>query len=89
MEMVIREMSLYFVCNVMGRLSYEKMKRVCDSLTVLDKPYQPYPNEQHWWRTGENNKYAYESNSMTGDHRIIDKKANKEVWSYYTDFYTG
>jgi hypothetical protein len=71
------------------RLSYEKMKKVCDSLTKLEKPYQPYPNDSHWWRTGENEKYAYESNSWALDHRIIIKKTGEEVWSYYTDFYTG
>ena len=32
------------------RLSYEKMRKVCDSLTVIEKPYQPYPNDSHWWR---------------------------------------
>lgn len=71
------------------RLSYEQMKKVCDSLTVLEKPYQPYKNDSHWWRTGENEKYAYESNDYTADHRIINKKTGQEVWSYYTDFYTG
>ena len=71
------------------RLSYEKMRKVCASLTVIKKPYQPYPNDSHWWRAGENDRYAYESNSYSLDHRIIDKKTNQEVWSYYSDFYTG
>jgi hypothetical protein len=73
----------------MARLTFEQMKEVCDSLQAVDKPYQPYPTDPHWWRTGENDKYAYESNSFTLDHRIIKKETNKEVWSYYTDFYTG
>ena len=73
----------------MGRLSYEKMIEVCDSLNVIEEPYQPYENDSHWWRIGENERYVYESNSYTLDHRIIDKRSNKEVWSYYTDFYTG
>ena len=67
------------------RLSYEQMIKVCDELNVIE----PYKTDSHWWRTGENERYAYESNSFTLDHRIIDKKTNKEVWSYYTDFYTG
>jgi hypothetical protein len=71
------------------RLSYEKMKEVCDSLNVVENPYQPYPNDSHWWRTGENDEYAYESNDYTLDYRIIDKSTGKVVWSYYTDFYTG
>jgi len=71
------------------RLSYERMRKICDSLTVLEKPYQPYPYDSTWWRTGENDKYAYESNSCTLDHRIINKKTNQEVWSYYTDYYIG
>ena len=73
----------------MTRLTFEQMKEVCDSLQALDKPYQPYATDTHWWRIGENDKYAYESNSFTIDYRIIEKETNKEVWSYYTDFYTG
>lgn len=67
------------------RLSYEQMIKVCDELNAIE----PYKTDSHWWRTGENERYAYESNSFTLDHRIIDKKTNKEVWSYYTDFYKG
>ena len=61
------------------RLTYDEMKKICDSLTVLEKPYQPYPNDSHWWRTGENEKYAYESNDWTVDHRIIIKKTGVEL----------
>ncbi len=71
------------------RLSYEQMRKVCDSMTALEKPYQPYPYDSTWWRVGENDKWAYESNSWNLDHRIINKKTNQEVWSYYTDYYTG
>ena len=70
------------------RLSYSEMIDVCGSLNVVE-PYQPYKNDSSWWRRGENEKYAYESKTRTADHRIIDKKTNQEVWSYYTDFYTG
>ena len=70
------------------RLSYEEANKICDSIEEV-KPYQPYWQDSTWWRCGENDRYAYESNSWTLDHRIIDKKTNKEVWSYYTDFYTG
>lgn len=74
----------------MKRLTYVEAKKVCDSLTPLETPYQPYENDPHWWRMGENERYAYESNSFSGDNRIIDKKRNnQEVWSYYKDFYTG
>jgi hypothetical protein len=72
----------------MKRLSYEEMKAVCDSLNEIE-PYQPYDTDTHWWRVGENETYAYERNSYTLDNRIIDKRTSKEVWSYYTDFYTG
>ena len=67
------------------RLSYEKMRKVCDSLTVIEKPYQPYPNDSHWWRTGENDRYAYESNSYSLDHRIIDKKTNYDYRQHRTN----
>ena len=74
----------------MKRLTYVEAKKVCDSLTRLETPVQPYENDPHWWRMGENERYAYESNSFSGDNRIIDKKRNnQEVWSYYKDFYTG
>ena len=61
------------------RLTYEQMRKICDSLTILEEPYQPYPNDLTWWRTGENDRYVYESNSRTLDHRIINKKTNEEV----------
>ena len=71
------------------RLAYEEMRKICDSMTALEKPYQPYPYDSTWWRVGENDKYTYESNSWNLNHRIINKKTNQEVWSYYTDYYTG
>lgn len=70
-----------------GRLTYEEARKVCDELEIIEEPYQPYPTDSKWWRTGENERYAYETNTWTLDHRIIDKETNKEVWSYYTDFY--
>ena len=69
------------------RLTYEQAIAVCNSLKLLEEPYRPYPENPHWVRTGENNRYAYESNTWSLDHRIIDKKTNQEVWSYYADFY--
>lgn len=69
-----------------GRLTYEEARKVCDELEIIEDPYQTTP-ESFWWRTGENERYAYETNTWTLDHRIIDKETNKEVWSYYTDFY--
>lgn len=69
-----------------GRLTYEEAKKVCDELDIIEEPYQPIPNST-WWRTGENERYAYETNVWTLNHRIIDKEINKEVWSYYEDYY--
>lgn len=71
-----------------GRLTYEEMIKICDSIEPIE-PYYPYPNNSHWQRRGESDEYAYESNRWSLDHRIIDKKTGKEVWSYYTDYYTG
>ena len=44
-----------------------------------------------WTRRGESadGKFYYEENYSTGDKRVIESKTGKEVWSYYTDFYTG
>lgn len=78
-----------FVGKSLNRLTDKKVHEICKSLTELEKPYQPYPYNTHWWRMGENERYAYESNDWTADHRIVDKKTNEEVWSYYEDFYTG
>ena len=77
-----------FVGMSSKRLTYQEMRAVCDSLTAV-KPYKPYGDYSLWWRTGENEKYAYESNEYTLDHRIIEKETKQEVWSYYTDYYTG
>ena len=78
-----------FVGKSSKRLTYKEMDEIRKSLTKLEKPYQPYPYDSHWWRFAENDNYAYESDDWTADHRIIDKKNNEEVWSYYGDFYTG
>lgn len=69
------------------RLSHEKMIEVCNSLKVLEKPYQPYSENSSWIRLAENDEYAYEFNHKSVDSRIIDKKTNQEIWNYYGDFY--
>lgn len=76
-------------CMSTKRLSHIEMTNICKSLNILEKPYQPYSENSNWKRLAENNEYAYESNIKTVDSRIIDKKTNQEVWSYYEDFYTG
>jgi hypothetical protein len=73
------------MCN---RLSYKEMLEVCEALEKIE-PFQPYGKDSSWWRRGESDRYAYESNSWTLDHRIIDKTTGEEVWSYYTDYYCG
>ena len=42
-----------------------------------------------WNRRGEQEKYYFDENYKTADWRLVDKKTNKEVYSYYTDFYNG
>lgn len=63
------------------RLSYEKLIEVCNSLKVLEKPYQPYSENSNWIRLAENDEYVYEFNYKSLVSRIIDKKTNQEVWN--------
>ena len=68
----------------MKRLTYEEVHKidwiVYESAVVT---------KDGWHRRGESDKYYYEEDYYTADFRIVDKKTNKEVYSYYTDFYNG
>lgn len=68
-----------------NRLTWEERNAVLDSLNKIT----PKEIDSHWIRYAENDSYAYDYNKYTADSRLIDKKDNSEVWSYYTDFYNG
>ena len=68
----------------MKRLSYEEVK----SLTNWEVFEVAEKLNDSWNRRGECEKYYYDENYKTADWRLVDKKTNKEVYSYYTDFYT-
>lgn len=69
----------------MNRLTYEEVSSMKD-WTVFEVACK---TDDGWNRRGENSKYYFDENYNTADWRIVDKKTNKEVYSYYTDFYNG
>ena len=68
------------------RLTYEEVHKIGDTL-IKCEPY--YDIDSSWYRVAENNEYALDYNRNTADQRIVNKKENTEVWSYYGDFYNG
>lgn len=67
----------------MKRLSYEEVKYLINwaFFEVAEKL------NDGWNRRGENDNYYFDENYKTADWRIVDKKTNQEVYSYYRDFY--
>lgn len=65
----------------------------CEEVHNLKINYLEIPNElkDGWIRLGitVDGKYGIDTNKRTADHRVFDIKKNKEVWSYYNDFYRG
>ncbi|MBQ3416165.1 MAG: hypothetical protein IJH39_12690 [Clostridia bacterium] len=69
----------------MKRLSYEEV----NSLTGWEFFEVAEKLNDGWNRRGEHQNYYFDENYKTADWRIVDKKTNQEVYSYYNDFYTG
>ena len=69
----------------MKRLTYKEVTSIKD-WTIYEVAIK---TNDGWNRRGENDKYYFDENYNTADWRIVDKKSNKEVYSYYTDFYNG
>ena len=67
----------------MKRLSYEEVNSLInwEFFEVAEKL------NDGWNRRGENDNYYSDENYKTADWRIVDKKTNQEVYSYYKDFY--
>lgn len=70
----------------MDRLKYEDVIELSHKWRDLETQYKV---DGGWIRCAETDKYFYDSHPITCDHRIVDKQTNTEVYSYYTDFYTG
>lgn len=67
------------------RLTYQEVHSI---------EWDRYPdgeNHNGWNRRGESKdgKYFYEELLGTGEWHIVESATGKEVYSYYTDFYTG
>ena len=69
----------------MNRLTYfEANNIIWDSYK-----FKTFITRDGWRRCCESKRYFLEIDDKTEDWRIIDKLTNKEVYSYYTDFYNG
>ena len=69
----------------MSRLSFEEARLVCEGLKETEV-FLPYDYDRNWYRTAETENYSFEFNCISLDYRIMDKRTNKEVWSYYADY---